>query len=186
VGLTSNDTNQHEVPDDANSFSDWRRPYFLELCDRYRDTPACVLAAFNGVFDLFHVGHVQFLEYVEDVLQREYPGKRVLLVALLNTDASAARLKGPHRPYMPLAARLWTVAMSRHVGAAAGFDEDTPEDALARIKPQILFKGSEYDGRPIPGAQHCTSVRFVPMAGDHHTTAIERKVVQAYLRGDLK
>ena len=51
----------------------------------------------NGVFDLFHVGHVRYLQ-----------GARAegdFLVVAINGDAGASRLKGAGRPFLPAAER---------------------------------------------------------------------------------
>lgn len=156
--------------DGVVTFADWRDRVFLAYpaVERRlaRGKPVGVV---NGVFDLFHLGHL-------NLLRQAGLHARCLLLVLLNTDASAARLKGPHRPYVPLAARLELVTALPFVSAAAGFAEDTPAEALARIRPDFLFKGDEYRGTAVPGAEFCGEVVYFPETPGFRTTALEVKI----------
>lgn len=167
--------------DNAITFLDWRHRDFLRYCDHHRggkteDGYPWVLGVVNGCFDLMHLGHLNFLHQAVEYETRK---GHIFLVALLNTDASVGRLKGLHRPIIPLPARMWTVAMQRGVQGAAGFDEDTPAEALARLKPDFLFKGEEYRGTDIPGVEHCGEVVFFPETPGFRTTDIEKRIVAA-------
>lgn len=90
----------------------------------------------NGVFDLFHLGHVRLLEAA-----RALGGA---LVVGVNGDDSAARLKGRARPITPQFARAAIVAACRAVDLVAVFDQDTPMDLLRAVRPDVLVKGGEY------------------------------------------
>ena len=46
----------------------------------------------NGCYDLLHPGHVRLLEQCRSMGD--------ILILALNTDASVARYKGPHRPLL--------------------------------------------------------------------------------------
>ncbi len=92
----------------------------------------------NGVFDVLHRGHVLYLAQA-----RALGG--ALLVAL-NTDASARRLgKGPQRPLNNQADRAFVLAALASTSLVTWFDEDTPAQLIAQIKPDILVKGGDYD-----------------------------------------
>jgi rfaE bifunctional protein nucleotidyltransferase chain/domain len=100
------------------------------------------VVATGGCFDLLHPGHVATLD-----------GARALgdcLVVLLNSDASVSRLKGPGRPVVPERDRAQVLAALRCVDAVVVFDEDTPEAALRRLRPDVFTKGADYRGRAIP------------------------------------
>lgn len=168
-------------PDGENTFADWRADKFLETCAKVRgggvmDYTPWRLGVVNGCFDLLHLGHInltrQALYYETD-----HP---IFLVALLNSDESVRRLKGPHRPIMPLAARMWSIWNLHGVNLVAGFAEDTPEEALSVIKPDVLFKGAEYDGQEVAGARHCGRVVFLPETPGYRTSDIERRIVAAH------
>lgn len=178
-------------PDDVFTFADWRHPKFLQMCAEHRHGAkehgyAWGLGVLNGVFDLFHLGHSnlvgQACEYDGGPDSRGYS---MFVVALLNSDASAARLKGPRRPIVPLAARMWQLAMHHGVNAVAGFDEDTPEEALKVIRPDYLFKGESYRGADVSGATFCGEVVFLPETPGFSTTEIERRILAAHGRPAL-
>lgn len=173
-------------PDNVFTFADWRHPDFLKMCEEHRHGAkecgyAWGLGVLNGVFDLCHLGHVnlvgQACEYDGGPDARGYS---MFVVALLNSDASAARLKGPNRPIVPLAARMWQLAMHHGVSAVAGFDEDTPEEALKVLRPDYLFKGEEYRGTVVAGAPFCGEVVFLKSTPGFSTTTIERRILAAH------
>jgi D-beta-D-heptose 7-phosphate kinase / D-beta-D-heptose 1-phosphate adenosyltransferase len=113
----------------------------LEIAERTRRRGGTVVAT-GGCFDLLHPGHVATLA-----------GARALgdcLVVLLNSDASVSRLKGPGRPLVPERDRAQVLAALRCVDAVVVFDEDTPEAALRRLRPDVFTKGGDYRGRTIP------------------------------------
>jgi rfaE bifunctional protein nucleotidyltransferase chain/domain len=96
----------------------------------------------NGVFDVLHRGHVTYLAQA-----RALGGS---LVVALNTDASARRLgKGPDRPLNDELARAVVLAALESVSLVTWFDEDTPVQLLAQLKPQLYVKGGDYDMRQL-------------------------------------
>jgi D-beta-D-heptose 7-phosphate kinase/D-beta-D-heptose 1-phosphate adenosyltransferase len=90
----------------------------------------------NGCFDLLHPGHVAYLE------EAKLMGDR--LIVAVNSDASVARLKGPGRPVNPLERRMAVLAGLETVDWVVAFDEDTPEQLLKLLRPQVLAKGGDY------------------------------------------
>ena len=96
----------------------------------------------NGVFDVMHRGHVVYLEKA-----RTLGGS---LVVALNTDASARRLgKGPDRPLNNEIDRAFVMAALASTSLVTWFDEDTPTELIAELKPDILVKGGDYDMRKL-------------------------------------
>jgi rfaE bifunctional protein nucleotidyltransferase chain/domain len=64
----------------------------------------------------------------------------------LNTDASARRLgKGPDRPLNAQLDRAWMLAALSSVSLVTWFDEDTPLELIAELRPDTLVKGGDYD-----------------------------------------
>jgi len=96
----------------------------------------------NGLFDVLHVGHVRYLEAAREA-------GRNLLVAL-NSDASARKLKGPGRPFVPLDERLEIVAAFACVSWATWFDEPNVEGILRRLRPAVHAKGTDYTEESVP------------------------------------
>jgi rfaE bifunctional protein nucleotidyltransferase chain/domain len=75
------------------------------------------------------------------------------LIVCLNSDRSVARLKGPGRPLVPQEDRAQVLLALEHVDAVLVFDEDTPEDALRRLRPHLWAKGGDYSGTDLPEAR---------------------------------
>ena len=90
----------------------------------------------NGCFDLLHPGHVRVLEKSRSLGDR--------LIVAINSDASVHRLKGPTRPILDERERAETLAAFAAVDAVAIFDQDTPEEIIARVVPDILVKGADW------------------------------------------
>lgn len=92
----------------------------------------------NGVFDILHPGHVEYLEAA-----RALGGS---LVVALNSDVSARLLgKGPDRPINPEADRARMIAALASVSLVILFDERTPVELLHEVRPDLYVKGGDYD-----------------------------------------
>jgi D-beta-D-heptose 7-phosphate kinase/D-beta-D-heptose 1-phosphate adenosyltransferase len=99
----------------------------------------------NGVFDLLHRGHVDYL--------RRARALGDLLILGLNTDASTRRLKGPLRPLMKQADRAEVLSALESVDQIVLFNEDTPARLIAKLLPDILVKGADYREKDIVGSE---------------------------------
>jgi rfaE bifunctional protein nucleotidyltransferase chain/domain len=73
-------------------------------------------------------------------------------VVCLNSDASVRRLKGPSRPLVPATDRARVLEALECVDAVVEFDEDTPVEALRRLRPHVWAKGGDYAGTDVPEA----------------------------------
>jgi rfaE bifunctional protein nucleotidyltransferase chain/domain len=93
----------------------------------------------NGHFDLLHVGHLRYL--------RAARAEADALVVAINDDDSVARLKGPGRPLVPAAERAEMLAALEPVDFVTVFAGDSPAPLLARLRPDVHCKGTDY-GRP--------------------------------------
>ena len=92
----------------------------------------------NGVFDVLHPGHATYLAHARQL--------GASLVVALNTDASARRLgKGPDRPLNGERDRAIVIAALEAVSLVTWFDEDTPLQLIAQLRPAVLVKGGDYD-----------------------------------------
>jgi D-beta-D-heptose 7-phosphate kinase/D-beta-D-heptose 1-phosphate adenosyltransferase len=99
----------------------------------------------NGCFDILHAGHVQLLREARRHCDR--------LIVALNDDASVGRLKGPSRPINALADRAAVIAGLDSVDAVTWFGEDTPLELIVKLRPDRLFKGSDYTVDQVVGAR---------------------------------
>jgi len=150
------------------------RAEFSQIAKWCRDMGQSVVLT-NGCFDLLHPGHIASLQWAAKQ-------GRKLLVAV-NDDASTAALKGPGRPIVPGNIRAAQLAQLEYVAAVHLFSETEVTDVVKAVQPDILVKGAEYRGKDVPGADfvayHGGDVRFAPMFGGYHTTAIATKLEQA-------
>lgn len=126
----------------------------------------------NGCFDLLHPGHVAYLE--------EARALGDFLVVGLNSDASVARLKGPSRPLQDEEARARILLGLRSVDAVIRFDEDTPLELIAALRPQILVKGGDYTPETVVGREfveaHGGRLVLLPFLPGHSTSRIEARI----------
>jgi rfaE bifunctional protein nucleotidyltransferase chain/domain len=127
----------------------------------------------NGVFDLLHSGHVDYLEAARALGHA--------LVVAVNTDASARRLgKGTDRPLQGAAGRSRVIAGLAAVDRVVLFDEDTPLTLIQAVRPDILVKGGDYTRATIVGADFVESyggsVRTIPLVPGHSTTSLVERL----------
>jgi D-beta-D-heptose 7-phosphate kinase/D-beta-D-heptose 1-phosphate adenosyltransferase len=126
----------------------------------------------NGCFDLLHRGHLHSLEQAARRVDR--------LVVGVNADASARRLKGPDRPVQDAITRAAVLGSLRFVDLVVIFEEDTPEDLIRTLKPDMLFKGADYAGREVPGAAFVMEsggkVELLPLLEGYSTSGTVERV----------
>lgn len=130
----------------------------------------------NGVFDVLHRGHVTYLAQARAL--------GAALVVALNTDASARRLgKGPQRPLNKLEDRAWMMAALQSVDVVTWFDEDTPLQLIAELRPDILVKGGDYDMSRLPETAVVQAyggrALALPFVEGYSTTALVHKIRQS-------
>ena len=99
----------------------------------------------NGVFDLLHAGHVEYLEAAR-------AAGDFLLVGL-NSDTSVRRLKGPERPLVRERDRARLLLALRCVDGVVIFSEQTADALIEHVRPAVYVKGGDYvlSGSSDPG-----------------------------------
>ena len=126
------------------------------------------IAFTNGCFDILHYGHVSYLEKAKKA-------GRVLVIGL-NSDASVRRLKGPERPVNPQLARASVLAALESVDYVTVFTQDTPEELIKAVSPDVLIKGADWKGKPVVGADYVKAkggkVEFIKFVDHFSTTKI--------------
>jgi rfaE bifunctional protein nucleotidyltransferase chain/domain len=127
----------------------------------------------NGVFDVLHRGHVVYLAQA-----RALGGS---LIVALNTDASVRRLgKGDDRPLNKDADRAVVMASQEAVSLVTWFDEDTPQEIIAEIRPDILVKGGDYDMAKLPETRLVESwgghALALPFVAGYSTTQLVNRI----------
>ena len=96
----------------------------------------------NGCFDVLHGGHVSYLEDARACGD--------VLVVGLNSDASVRALKGPNRPICNEEERAAVLEALRPVDAVIVFGEDTCENLLRTLRPDVHAKGTDYTAESVP------------------------------------
>lgn len=125
---------------------DWRvltRDAASALCRRWTEDGLRV-GFTNGCFDILHPGHLAVLRHAASVCDR--------LVVGLNSDASVKRLKGPERPVNDAQTRAVMLASLEMVDRVVVFEDDTPQELIEALKPDVLIKGADYVADDLPGA----------------------------------
>lgn len=126
----------------------------------------------NGCFDLIHRGHVEYLAKASALGD--------LLVVGLNTDASVRSIKGRSRPLQDEYSRALILAAMRFVDYVVLFDEDTPENLIRKIQPDVLVKGGDYKPSEIVGYDIVTAkggkVVTIELVENFSTTRLIKKI----------
>lgn len=125
--------------------------------------PRCVVLT-NGCFDPLHVGHIRYL------MDARAHGD--FLVVAVNDDAGTRRLKGEGRPVVAAVDRARLLAALAGVDAVLLFSADSVADILARLRPAVHAKGTDYTADTVPEADIARrlGIRTV-IAGDPKTHA---------------
>ncbi len=130
----------------------------------------------NGVFDVFHAGHVEYLAWARS--------QGDALIVGLNSDASVREIKGERRPIVPFADRANLLRALRSVDAVVEFGERTPEALLERIRPDVHVKSAQYREEELPERgvvlAHGGEVRLAPHLAGRSTTDIIAEIVARY------
>lgn len=95
------------------------------------------IALCHGVFDVFHFGHLQYLQAARAMAD--------VLVVTLTTDRFVN--KGPHRPYHKQDERAEILASLDFVDFVAINPEPTGVNVIEMLKPDFYVKGSDYKAR---------------------------------------
>lgn len=130
----------------------------------------------NGVFDILHRGHVEYLQKARELGD--------LLIIGLNSDDSVRRIKSPRRPLCSQEDRAVVLSALSCVDHIVLFDEDTPQKLIETLIPDILVKGADYSVEQIVGAdvvlKNGGKVLQIELTPGKSTTELIKKVVEAY------
>ena len=122
----------------------------------------------NGCFDILHVGHVKYLQIAK--------GFGDVLIVGLNSDASVSRLKGPSRPINQAQDRAYLLAALEAVDFVVLFEADTPYELIKMIKPDVLVKGGDYEGKDVVGTEFASELKLVDFVDGKSTTKTIEKI----------
>ena len=137
----------------------------LERIQIWKDS--CKTIGFtNGCFDLLHLGHLHSLEEAKKHCD--------ILIVGVNSDASVKQLKGPGRPIQDQMTRARILSCLEFCDAVIIFGEETPRQLIEQLVPDILFKGADYESKPIAGSDVVETnggrVVLIPLLPGNSTT----------------
>jgi rfaE bifunctional protein nucleotidyltransferase chain/domain len=128
----------------------------------------------NGVFDMLHRGHVEYLSDARNLGQA--------LIVGLNSDTSARKLKGLGRPVVNQDDRAAVLAALEAVSAVVIFNQDTPRELICYLKPDVLVKGGDYRTEDIVGGNEVPSwggeVKVIPLREGYSTSSYYKKLIK--------
>ena len=127
----------------------------------------------NGVFDILHAGHVQYLAAARELGD--------LLIVGLNSDSSARALnKGPGRPVNSQDDRAAVLRGLRSVDGVILFDDPTPERLIRALRPEVFVKGGDYKPETLPEARAVEEfggkVHIIPFLAGRSTTSLVDRI----------
>ena len=132
----------------------------------------------NGVFDILHRGHCEYL--------RDARAQGDAMVVGLNSDASVRRLKGELKPIVPEDDRAAVLAALASVDYVVIFDEDTPYVLISELLPDILIKGGDYALDEIVGRREVEAaggrVCTIPLTEGRSSTNIIATIIERYCK----
>jgi len=126
----------------------------------------------NGCFDILHPGHIKYLKEAKSLGDR--------LIVAVNSDNSVTRLKGEPRPLNPVQTRMTMLDALESTDWIIEFGEDTPENLIEKVLPDILVKGGDYKIDEIAGGsavlQNGGEVKTLNFLEGYSTTNLINKI----------
>lgn len=148
----------------------------VELIELLRSMD-CKIGFTTGVWDMFHVGHGDYIEAGKVAIAKQYPdAEHVIMVVGIDSDEVVQKRKGPTRPVVPMDERCKVLG---HVRSADVIVPQTEENQLFRLLP--------YDARVISTSTkdlpneaeirgYCDYLVNLPPQAETSTTARIRKL----------
>lgn len=130
----------------------------------------------NGVFDILHLGHVEYLK----------EAKRLgdVLIVGLNTDSSVKLNKGDKRPINDEKSRIGVLAGLESVDYTFLFNEKDPRKWISQIKPDFHVKAGDYKLSRIIEKEAVErnngKIVIVKMKKGYSTTSLINKIVRVF------
>ena len=112
------------------------------LCVSYESNNKKIIMT-NGCFDILHAGHTYILEESKKLGD--------ILIVALNSDLSVKKIKSKDRPIVSELDRAYVLSCLSSVDYIILFDNESPEEIICEILPDILIKGSDYRGKKVAG-----------------------------------
>ena len=130
----------------------------------------------NGVFDIIHRGHVEYLNEAKSLGD--------ILIVGMNSDKSVKMIKDDKRPIVTEDNRAFVLSNLKAVDAVILFDEDNPLNLIKEVMPDILVKGADWDEDKIIGAdivkENGGEVKRIKFVENSSSTNIIDEIIRKY------
>ena len=128
----------------------------------------------NGCFDILHAGHVE--------LFRKAKKQCDFLIVALNSDKSVRLIKGKNRPINNIKNRIKVIKSVRYIDKVIVFNDKDPLTIIKKIKPDIIFKGSDYKIKNIVGydfqIKRKKKIKVIKLLKNLSTTKLISKLIK--------
>jgi len=132
----------------------------------------------NGVFDIIHRGHVEYLAEAKSLGD--------VLIVGLNSDSSVKQIKGDKRPVVGQENRAFVLMNLKPVDYVVIFNEDNPLNLIKAIVPDILVKGADWNEDKIIGADVVKAnggeVKRIKFVENSSSTDIIDRIIELYCK----
>jgi len=148
------------------------REELRKRCEELREAGKTIVTC-NGSFDLFHYGHLCFLE--------EAKKQADVLIVGLNSDSSIKKYKSPDRPVITQDQRAALLSAMEIVGFVHIFDETDPIAFLEVVRPDVHVNGAEYGENCIEAPtvkKYGGRVHLMPKVAGLSTTGLIARIKQ--------
>lgn len=137
----------------------------------------CTIVFVTGVWDLFHIGHAEYLHHGKEEALKLFPDSdRVVMVVGVETDELTKKRKGPDRPIVPQDERV------RVLGHLQSVDILT-----LQYEPDQLYRVVTHDVRIISQSttdlpnlseiqRYCAKIVNLPPQAETSTTGLVRRL----------
>lgn len=137
----------------------------------------CVIGFTTGVWDLFHIGHPEYISLGKERVAELYPeADHIIMIVGVDSDELTRQRKGPNRPIVPEEERVRVLG---HVRAVDVIALQTESDQLFNIVHHDVRVVST-STTDLPGLEkiqsRCVHVVNLPPQAETSTTARVRKL----------
>lgn len=136
----------------------------------------------SGSFDLLHRGHIDYLQKARRLCD--------VLIVGVNSDSSVRSYKGTARPIVREDDRAEVVAALSCVDFVFIFEERNNNQNISLIRPDIYFKGGDYDKSRLSSAAivegYGGRIELIPFLKGYSTTSLIHRIEGAFLTSFLE
>jgi len=130
----------------------------------------------NGVFDILHSGHVDYLNKAKTLGD--------ILIVGLNSNLSVKKIKGDKRPIVTEEERAFLILNLKAVDYVTLFDEETPANVIEKLIPDVLVKGADWAIDKIVGKdvviKNGGEVKAIEFVNNQSTSKIIQTILSRY------